>query len=114
MRGSPLDDAVNGYANVSAYQVIQVCVYGRCKCKVDGAVDNIAIGDALAPHATGIARLVAIDVALGLGGGTAWNSAKAIAAFNQMASIFAKALYASTADADIIPVFVKTPLGVLT
>jgi len=102
----PLRDATNKYAATAAGQVVQVCVFGRCKCKVDGNAANIAIGDALSTHnADGVAQKTSVDVTATV------NEANVEAAIKNSMSRFAKALKASTADGDIIPVFVNTHGG---
>lgn len=72
------DDAAD-----AAGDKVNVCVFGWCKCKVDGKAVTIAIGDYLISHATGVAQKAA---ATGFP--------------------FAMAGYASTADGDVIPIFV--------
>ena len=62
--GCPLVDSANGYVADAVGEVVQVCVLGRCKLKVDGT-DNIAIGDALVTHAAaGFAQKLAVDTTL--------------------------------------------------
>jgi len=104
----PLRDAENGYVSDAAGQAIQVLTFGKGKCKVDGT-DAIAVGDALIPHDTdGVACLAAVDVA-----GT-FDQTTLQANLQEMHSTFAKALYASTVDLDIIPVHVYGARGTLT
>ena len=93
---------------LAAGELIQVCVFGRCKCKVDGITPaGIDIGDSLVTHnAAGIAQLAA----LACGGDTA---ADVDAVLQKLMAIFARALRASAADLDIIPVFVQPALGVM-
>lgn len=73
----------SGKAADAAGDKVNVCTYGWCKVKVDGVAVNIAIGDYLISHATGVAQKAA---ATGFP--------------------FAMAGYASTVDGDIIPAFV--------
>jgi hypothetical protein len=73
----------SGNAADAAGDKVYVCVFGWCKVKVDGNAANIAIGDYLISHATGVAQKAA---ATGFP--------------------FAIAGAASTADGDIIPCFV--------
>jgi len=103
-RGRPLRDAINGYAATALGEVVQVCVFGRCKVKVDGSV-NISIGDSLVTHAAdGIAEKADFQ--------SADNTVALLnAAIKQLAAVFAIALKASTADEDIIPCFVNKVAG---
>lgn len=105
----PLRDAENGYVSDAAGQAIQVLTFGKGKCKVDGNSGNIAIGDSLTPHDTdGIAQLADVDVA------GSFNQTTLQACLQLLAAIFAVALYASTADGDIIPVKVVGSRGTIT
>lgn len=80
--------------------------FGKGKCKVDGT-DNIAVGDALTTHDTdGIAALMAAD------DGSSW--AEVTAQIQIVMAGFAMALYASTADGDIIVVKVHGAQGTMT
>jgi acyl CoA:acetate/3-ketoacid CoA transferase beta subunit len=100
---SPLVDSTNNYCASAAGGHVGVCVFGRCKVKVDGNAGNIAIGDALVTHAAdGVAQLMAIaaDVT---------NNATLTTTLARLGSKFAIALKASTADGDIIPCFVNSP-----
>ena len=86
-----------------------VCVFGRCKCRVDGNADNIAIGDGLVTHnADGYAQLADVDA------GSTPSQTSINAAIQHAGAIFAIALHASTADGDIIPVFVRPGTGTQT
>jgi len=104
----PLRDAENGYVSDAAGQAIQVLTFGKGKCKVDGDADNIGVGDGLIPHADGVAGLAAVDV------GGSFNQSTLQANLQEMHSVFAVALYASTVDLDIIPVKVFGSRGTLT
>ncbi len=73
----------SGKAADAAGDKVNVCVQGWCKVKVDGAAANIAIGDPLISHASGLAQKVAT---------TGYP--------------FALAGHASTVDGDVIPAFV--------
>jgi len=73
----------SGKAADAAGDKVNVCIGGWCKCKVDGNAANIAVGDYLISHATGVAQKAAA---------TGYP--------------FAMAGAASTADGDIIPVCV--------
>lgn len=102
----PLRDAENGYVSTAAGQPVQVCTRGKCKVKVDGT-DAIAVGDALVSHDTdGIAQLMAVA--------TPSDWAGVITAIQYMMAGFAIALYASTADGDVIPCFVHGARGTET
>ncbi len=74
---------VSGKAADAAGDKVNVCFKGWCKCKVDGNAANIAVGDYLISHATGVAQKAA---ATGFP--------------------FASAGHTSTVDLDIIPVCV--------
>jgi hypothetical protein len=63
---------------------------GPCKVKVDGNAANIAIGDALMAHATGLAQKADAGRTTVIAG----------------SGIFAVAWGAATADGDIIPAFI--------
>jgi len=105
----PLQDSTNGYCNKNAGDMLQVCVFGRCKLKVDGNFDNIAIGDGLVTHAAaGVAQLASIDYSL------TYDQATCVAEAQENAAIFAKALAASTVDGDVIPVIVFQSKGTIT
>lgn len=83
----------SGKAADASGDKVNVCKLGQCKLKVNGKTVNIAIGDALVTtNAAGIA--VKLDIT-----GTV-NAAL----LQKMLAAFAKALKASTADGDIIPV----------
>ena len=73
----------SGKAADAAGDKVNVCTGGWCKIKVDGNAANIAIGDYLISHASGVAQQAA---ATGFP--------------------FAMAGHASTVDGDIIPAFV--------
>jgi len=96
MGGRPLRDVTNNYCAEAAGEIIKVCVYGRCKCRVDGT-DNIDFGDMLITKAEAKKAILAN-----------------ITTYDGLASVFAKALKAATADGDIIPVFVGIRTGNLT
>ena len=103
----PLRDAENLYASDAAGQTVQICTFGKTKCKVDGAADNIAVGDALVSHAAvGVAQLMDAD------DGASW--ADVTAQIGKVQAGFAKALYASTVDLDIIAVHVHGARGTKT
>jgi len=105
----PLRDAENGYVSDAAGQAIQVLTFGKGKCRVDGDAANIGVGQSLIPHdADGVACLAAVDV------GGSYNQSLLQANLQEMFSVFAVALYASTADLDIIPVRVFGSRGTLT
>lgn len=107
----PLRDAGNGYVSDAVGQAVQVLTFGKGKCKVDGASDNIAVGDALVSHgADGVAQLAAADPSTG----DTYSSATTVTALQHMNAIFAIALYASTVDLDIIPVHVVGGRGTQT
>ena len=79
-------DAENGYANKEIGDLVLVCVFGPCKCYVDGGTTDIAIGDGLATDVT---------------------SGYAIKGkYTELEAVFAKALMAASEDGDIIEVFV--------
>ncbi len=102
----PLRDAESGYVSDAAGQGVQVLVLGKGKLKVDGNADNIDVGDALVTHdADGVAQL------MGITDPTDW--ATVITRMQLEAAGFAKALYASTVDGDIIPVHVHGARGTL-
>lgn len=90
----------SGLAADAAGDKVLVCVFGRAKCIVAGKTVNIAIGDALVTEATN-GRAVKLDIT---GTVNATLLQKILAAF-------AKALKASSADGDIIPVFVYPAIG---
>lgn len=73
----------SGKAADAAGDKVNVCTGGWCKLKVDGNAANIAIGDYLISHATGVAQKAA-----------------------STGFPFAMAGHASTVDGDIIPAFV--------
>lgn len=89
----------SGKAADAAGDLVDVCVFGLCKCVVNGNSDNIAIGDMLINGAAGIAILA--DVATG--------EAEA-----ELPAAFAMAWKASSADGDTIPVFVYGAMGTET
>lgn len=118
----PLRDAENGYVSDAAGQAVQVLTFGKGKCKVDGS-DNIAIGDALVTHDTnGEAVLMAADLDLPAGGSSTYYTTTIESDMqvdiddlvDQLMAGFAIALYASTADGDIIPVHVHGARGTIT
>lgn len=77
----------SGKAADAAGDRVAVCTKGMCKCKVNGNSVNIALGDILQTSGTA-------GIAIKLG---TWAEKK----------VFARALKATTADGDIIPVFVN-------
>ena len=79
-------DAENAYANKEQGDLVLVCVFGPCKCYVDGGTTDIAIGDGLAT-----------DVTSGYG---------IKGKYTELEAVFAKALMISTEDGDIIEIFV--------
>jgi len=79
-------DAENGYANKESGDLVLVCVFGPCKCYVDGGTTDIALGDGLASDATS---------GYGIKG-----------SYAELEAVFAMALMAATEDGDIIEVFV--------
>ena len=79
-------DAENGYANKEAGDLVLVCVFGPCKCYVDGGTTDIVLGDGLATDATS---------------GYGINGTEA-----KFSAVFAMALMAADEDGDIIEVFV--------
>jgi len=82
----------NGNASDAAGDIVQVQIFGLTKCKVLGAVANIAIGDNLITSTTaGSARLVTAYPAI-------------YSATDVARHVFAKALMPSTVDGDTIPV----------
>ena len=88
-------DAENGYANKEAGDLVLVCVFGLCKCFVDGGTTDIALGDGLVSDATsgyGIKGTYATD----------------------MDALFAMALMAADEDGDVIEVFVGCNKGTMT
>jgi hypothetical protein len=104
----PIADSANSYCNIAAGEMIEVCTHGICKLKVDGT-DPIALGDALCTHAAaGYAQLLAVNAA------TTYLKATFDTLFKYIGAAFAKALEASSADADIIPVFVYGGMGTVT
>jgi len=46
----------DGNAAAAAGEVVKVCIFGRCKVRVDGNVSNIAVGEQLSFDADGFAR----------------------------------------------------------
>lgn len=106
-----LVDSANGYCNTAAGDLVQVCVFGQCKVKVDGNAENIAIGDALVTHAAaGVAQKAACDAPAA----DTYTTAAMNTTLQYLGSIFAKALKASTADGDVIPCFVIGSRGTIT
>lgn len=100
----PLRDAENLYASTAAGEGVHVCTFGKCKLKVDGNADNIAVGDALVTHAAaGVAQLMDAD------DGASW--ADVTAQIGKIQAGMAMALYASTVDLDIIAVHVHGARG---
>ena len=105
----PLLDSTNNYCNDAAGQMVEVCVWGIVKCKVDGNADAIADGDALIAHgAAGYAQLCAIDCP------TTYAASTLNTLFKYALATFAMALEAATVDGDIIPVFVYGARGTQT
>jgi len=102
---SPLRDATNNYASLAIGDLLKVCVFGRCKVRVDGSGANIAIGDGLVTSTTA-GRAVKVDYSSA--DNTVGNINTAILA---LGAIFAKAEKASVAVNDIIPCFVKGSRG---
>jgi hypothetical protein len=97
----PLFDAENGYCNDAAGQMVNVCVFGWCKLKVDGNSDNIGSGDAIATHnADGYGQQADITFP------TTYSKTTVETQVKHLAACFARAGRASTADGDEIPVFV--------
>lgn len=94
-----------GKAADAVGDLVKVCIYGRCKVKVDGATVNIAIGDSLV---TSTVTGVAVKADFSSADNTVGNINAAIKA---LAAVFAVALKASTANGDIIPCFVKKVAG---
>jgi hypothetical protein len=104
----PLADSANSYCNTTAGEMVEVCTHGICKLKVDGT-DAIALGDALCTHgAAGYAQLLACDAP------TTYLKATMNTMMKYIGAAFAKALEASSADGDIIPVFVFGGMGTVT
>lgn len=100
----------SGKAADAAGDKVQVCVFGPCKCKVLGNSVNIALGDLLRTSGTAAKadKLVPYDAPATV------NEANLQAEFDLKANKgFAKALKASTADDDIIPVFVNGAGGMI-
>ena len=89
----------SGKAADVAGQKVNVVKLGQAKLKVNGNTVNIAIGDALVTDTNGLG--VKLDIT-----GTV-NAAL----LQKMLAAFAKALLASTADGDIIPVEVYQSRG---
>ena len=79
-------DAENGYANKESGDMVLVCVFGPCKCYVDGGTTDIVLGDGLCIDAT-----------------SGYGIKGSEAAFS---GVFAMALMAADEDGDIIEVFV--------
>lgn len=84
----------SGKAADASGDKVNICVFGQCKAKVLGKSVNIAVGDGLVSSATA-GKLDKADVS----GANAAAIAEAI-------NTNVQALKASTADDDIIPVFV--------
>jgi len=99
------EDNDNSNAVSAAEKKVKVMTSGRCKCTVNGNTTNIAIGDGLVTTTTdGIG--VKVDFS------SADNAAGNLnAAIVNSASVFAIALKASSADGDIIPVYVRKGSG---
>ena len=94
----------SGKAADAAGDSVQVCVFGICKLKVLGNSVNIALGDILRTSATAAKadKLVPYDAPATV------NEANLQTEWDLKANkAFAKALKASTADDDIIPVIVS-------
>jgi len=86
----PIED---GTAAAATGDVVQVQIYGLCKCTVQGAVDNIVIGDNIITSATD-------------GAGQKVTDYPAIyAAANVARHVFAKAMQPSTVNQDVIVIF---------
>jgi len=89
-----------------AGDIAQICVFGRCKVKVDGAASTIARGTALQTHAeAGVAEgQAALDAPTG--GATQYYDATIESAlqaeFDKIRAAFAIALESASADGDII------------
>lgn len=99
----------SGKAADAAGDRVQVCVFGMCKCKVDGNAANIALGDFLQTGATSgdAEKLVPFDSP------ATFTEAGLQAELDlKMGKTLGKALKASTADGDIIPVFVCAVGGI--
>lgn len=95
----------SGKAADAAGDKVNIVVFGRCKLKVLGKTVNIAIGDGLVTSTTA-GKAVKVDYS------AADNLVATVnAAIKALAAVFAKALKASTADDDIIPVFVRQTAG---
>lgn len=83
----------NGYAADADGDIVQVQIFGLAKCKVDGGAATIAIGDGLVSDSSaGVARKVPDNPA----GYTAAQIRK---------HIFAKAMFGSDTDGDVIVVW---------
>ena len=107
LRENPSATYTYGRCADAAGQPVQVATFGRVKCKVDGT-DGIDISDGLVTHdADGVAQLAAVDVVTA-------NNTELQLLFQHIAAVFAKALEASTADLDVIPVFVTQAIGTIT
>lgn len=84
----------SGKAADASGDKINLCVFGQCKAKVLGKTVNIAVGDGLVSSGTA-GKLDKSDV-----------SGADAAAIAEAINTVVQALKASTADDDIIPVFV--------
>ena len=103
--GGEQGDETTSNAASAAGKKVRVVTYGKAKCKVNGNSVNIAIGDGLVTTTTD-GRAVKVDYS------SADNAAGNVnAAIKALGAVFAKALQTSTADADIIAVFVRQSVG---
>lgn len=97
----------SGRAADAAGDKVNIVRRGRAKVKVNGKTTNIAIGDGLHTTTTaGIAVKAAFDVTATV------NQVNVNKAIRDAIAVFAVALKASTADADIIPADVRPNCGV--
>lgn len=100
----PVVDTDNQYCNTAAGEMVNVCVFGPCKCKVSTTTTD---GDALVIASTGKAKPATLTLP------TTYDAATVKTQLQHLGGCFAKALDAGTTDGDVIPVWVYGGIGTL-